>query len=400
MERFVIVARKYLFTRGAGKGFVSLFVSKRLIQGAAAALLGVFVPIYLYTITGENFYVLGSFYALASLGYALALVYGAQLMNIFGYKKALIFGAFWNVSVYVILFFMNEVNVYMLLTPLLGALILVRIFHWVPYHVDFAIFTKEGERGRNVSLTYATIAFLGVVGPILAGYIISNSGYSVLFAVSIVLLVVSMISYAAVPETHERFVWTFRETWMRLFSKEYRPMAFGKFATGVEKVITLIAWPIFLYEVLHGNVFEIGAVATFVTAATVVIQLALGKYLDKTHFGKEHVLKLGSSFYAVGWIIKIFVLSAVQIFFVGLYHNVSKIFTNTPFDALFYDMSADQGHYVDEFTVLSEMADHLGRFAGLLVVIALTLFISIQWTFIIGAVAALFFNVIYRAARN
>jgi len=376
-------------------------ISKRLINGAAVAILGVFVPIFLYETTGENFYVVGTFYAFASLGYVLAIVPGVQLMNIFGYKKSLVVGAIFTVLTYVILFFMTEVNIYLLLGPLLGVIVLNRVFHWVPYHVDFAEFTKAGERGRNVSLTYATIAFLGIIGPILAGYIIDNSGYSVLFAIAIILMVIATVSYSFVPETYEKFTWSFKETWYRLFSHEYRSMAFGKFASGVEKIITLIAWPIFLYEILNGNVFEIGAVATFVTAVTVLVQISLGGFLDKWgRFGKEHTLKIGSLLYAVGWVIKIFVLSIVQIFFVGLYHNVTKIFTKTPFDALFYDMSADQGRYVDEFTVLSEMADHLGRFTGLLIVVGLTMLISIKWTFIIGAIAAIFFNLIYKAVKN
>lgn len=400
MERFVVVARRYLFTQGVGNGFISLFVSKRLIQGAATALLGVFVPIYIYTTTGNSFVAVGSFYALASLGYALALVPGAQLMNNFGYKKALVFGAFWTVVFHTILFYSNESNIYALLPALLGAVILLRTFHWVPYHVDFTIFTKAGERGRNVSLTYATIAFLGVVGPILAGYIISNSGFNALFMVAIVLFLASMFSYAFVPDTQERFSWGFVETWKKLFSKRYRPMTLGKFASGIEVVVTLIAWPIFLYEILHGNLFEIGAVATLVTAVTVLLQLLLGKYLDAGKNEKEKTLKVGSTLYAIGWVIKIFVLSAAQVFIVGLYHNITKIFTKTPFDALFYDMSADQGHYVDEFTVLSEISNHLGRVVGLCVVIVLALIVSIKWTFIIGAVAALFFNVIYRAVQD
>lgn len=34
-------------------GFVQLFVSKRLLHGAAAALLGIFVPIFLYETMGN-----------------------------------------------------------------------------------------------------------------------------------------------------------------------------------------------------------------------------------------------------------------------------------------------------------------------------------------------------------
>lgn len=382
------------------KGFIHLFVSERLIQGAATALLGIFIPIFLYTTLGENFYVVGIFYATLSLLYVFGVVLGAQIMDKFGTRVSLIIGGVCSVAVYTTLYNMNAENAWLLLLPLGVSIVLFRIFHWVPYHVDFTEFTKRGERGRSLGITYATVAFMGVVGPILAGYIITQSGYNMLFAIAVALLIAATISYAFVPGINEKFVWTFKETWKRLFSKEYRGAALGLYASGAEGTFTIIVWPIFLYELLKGNLLEIGALATFVAGITVIIQLIFGYYLDGKDMSRTKALKVGSVFYSLGWIFKIFVLSAMQVFLVGLYHNVAKIFTQTSFDAMFYDMSADQGHYVDEFTVLREMAIHLGRASCLVVVAILTLFISLQWTFIIGAVAAIALNMLYAVSRS
>ena len=98
----------------------------------------------------------------------------------------------------------------------------------------------------------------------------------------------------------------------------------------------------------------------------------------------------------IGWIFKIFVLSAAHVFFVGLYHNIVKIFTKTPFSAILYDMSAEQGKYVDEFTVLREMASHSGRALSLIVISALSLMVPIGWTFVIAAAASIALNLVYR----
>ena len=105
-------------------------------------------------------------------------------------------------------------------------------------------------------------------------------------------------------------------------------------------------------------------------------------------------------FYAVGWVLKIFVVSAGQIFFVGLYHNVTKIFLKTPYSAILYDMSGEQGHYVDEFTVMKEIASHIGRVCALLLMVCLTFFMSIEWTFIIGVVASIAVNAIYQVTKE
>lgn len=377
-------------------GFLQLFIAKRLIHGAATALLGIFVPIFLYETTGQQFYIVGGYYALLSLLYALLLVPGMKVTNRLGFSHTLVLGGVCSVFLYGIMYFLTPENIWYLIGPLTIAIVAFRLFHWVPFHVDFTLFTKAGDRGRQVSLSFATIAFMGVLGPILAGFIVSNAGYDALFGTAVALLVAATISYAFVPETDTHFDWGWRETWGHLFSKRLRGVALGEFANGAEVAITLIAWPIFLYEILDGDVFEIGAVSTIIVGLTIVVQLFMGRYLDNNAGSKERTLKVGSMLYAFGWILKIFVLSAAHVFFVGLYHNIVKIFTKTPFSAIIYDMSAEQGQYVDEFTVVREMAAHLGRALCLTAVALLAIVIPIGWTFLIAAVASITLNVVYR----
>ena len=87
--------------------------------------------------------------------------------------------------------------------------------------------------------------------------------------------------------------------------------------------------------------------------------------------------------------------TALHIFVIGVFHNIARIFTNTPFETEIYNLAADQGHYVDEFTVLYEIALNLGRILALGIFIVMALFIPIQWTFIIGAIASLALNLIW-----
>lgn len=381
-------------------GFVKLFISKRLIHGAATAILGIFVPIFLYKTTGERFYIVGGYYALLSYLYVLLLVPGMYITNALGFSRSLVLGGAFSVIMYSTMFFLNQENLYYLIWPLTIAIVGFRIFHWVPFHVDFTLFTKKSERGRQVSLSFATMAFMGVIGPILSGFIIANAGYEALFGTAVILLIIATVSYAYVPETNTHFDWGIKETWQKLFSKEMRPVVVGEFANGAEVIVNLIVWPIFLYQLLDGDVFDIGAVSTIIVGATILVQLFAGSYIDKKKNSKEHTLKVGSTLYAIGWILKIFVLSTAHVFVIGLYHNIVKIFTATPYSAILYDLSAEQGKYVDEFTVLREMAGHLGRATCLVLVSLLTLFIPIGWTFVIAAAASIALNLVYRLHNN
>ena len=42
-------------------GFIKLFISKRIIHGSAAAILGIFVPIFLYETSGNQFDIVGGY---------------------------------------------------------------------------------------------------------------------------------------------------------------------------------------------------------------------------------------------------------------------------------------------------------------------------------------------------
>ncbi len=382
------------------RGFIRLFISKRLLQGAAMAILGIFVPIFIYENTGMQFYIVGLYYAFLSISYVVLLPPAMKITNRLGFSHTLVLGGIFYILTYSLMYLAAEQSLWIYLPFLTMAIIGLRLFHWVPYHVDFALFTSKGARGRQLSLSMATIAFMGVIGPILAGFIISEAGYDALFATAVALLVAATISYAYVPETRTKFTWTARQTWKKLFSRDNRGIMVGEFANGAETAVNLIVWPIFLYVILDGDVFEIGAVSTFVVGATIILQLLLGKYLDSPLHSKEKTLRAGSALYALGWIFKIFVLSTAQVFFVGLYHNIVKIFTSTPFGTIIYDTTAEQGRYADEFTVIREMSQHSGRALSLIIIAGLSLLIPIEWTFIIAAVASIALNAVYRVHHS
>ena len=59
-------------------------------------------------------------------------------------------------------------------------------------------------------------------------------------------------------------------------------------------------------------------------------------------------------------------------------------------------MSADEGHYVDEFTVLKEIALNIGKVLMYILAGIVVIFTSIKWVFVLSALAALAFT-LFRA---
>jgi MFS family permease len=382
------------FDGPVSKGFVALYTGKAVVL-IASGLIGIFLPVFLYELFDRRFVHVLMFFGISSLVYVPLIALGAQFLNKYGFRKALRTSVFVGALIYTIYFFLNEQNMFYLIPLSVIALVLYRMLYWLPYHVDFAKFTDPKNRGRQLSSIRATRLIATIILPVVSGFIISYFGFSVLFFIAIILYLISGIPYIMIPRTNEQFSWGYLETWKKFFSNLKHKVMIAYVADGAETTIGLFLWPIFIFELLDGNYLEVGVISSLIIGIAVVLQLVTGKLID-THKKKDAMLKWGTVFYSVGWIAKIFVVTAFEIFIAGAYHNITKIFTRTPIDTLTYEMSADEGHYVDEFTVLKEMAVHTGRVLMVTLAVVLSFFVSINWIFLLAALSALLLN-LFRA---
>lgn len=239
---------------------------------------------------------------------------------------------------------------------------------------------------------WATKAFLSILMPIAAGFLITIYGFNIVFVIVLILLASVVIPFLALPNAQETFSWTAWQTIKNLFKKDNRKLVVANIANGAENVVGLIIWPIFIWQILKGNFLEMGAISSGIILITILLQLIAGKYVDL--LDKRSMLRWGTGFYAIGWLAKTFILTASQIFILGAYHSITQIFKDTPFDSLNYEIVADKGHYVDEFTVLREVSVHIGKIIMLALAVYLSLNFGLNITFILAALASLFINVL------
>ncbi|MDP3043251.1 MAG: MFS transporter [bacterium] len=378
------------FNNKLSPGFVALF-SGRMIQFIASGMLGLFLPIFLFIKLGHRVEYVFLYFLIGWLLYALLLPAGAQLLNKIGLRRSLRISVFLDGLYYVCLYFIDK-DPYLFLTLSMIVITLDRLMFWLPYHTDFAKFTDQSNRGKEVSLMYATHSFLSIIMPVVAGYIIVKYGFNAVFVMAIIIYLAAGIPYLALPRTEERYSWGIWETWKKYFSRENKKLVLANMANGAENVIGIIIWPIFIWQILQGDYLEVGAISSLIIFIAVILQLFAGKYTDIIN--KRKMLHWGSALYALGWVAKIFVLTAFHIFIIGAYHEFTKIFKDTPFDTLNYEIMADRGHYVDEYTVLKEIAIQFGRVLMLIFAIAVALNFGLNWTFGLAALASLLINLL------
>ncbi len=378
------------FNGKLNSGFVSLFTG-RMIQFIGWGLLSLFLPIFLLQVFNLRIELVFLYYIAGHLGYALLLPWGAQLLNKIGLRRSLIISIFFSAGYYLCLFFVYY-NIPLFIILAVVMIILFRTLFWYPFHTDLAKFTDHSNRGKELSMLWAVRAFLTIIMPIIAGLLISYFGFNLVFVIAIIIYLVAIIPFMTLPPTQETFVWGYLETFKKFFSKKNRKLVVANLANGAENGVAVIIWPIFIWQLLKGNYISVGAVSSLIVLATVILQLAVGKYTDI--FNKRKMIHWGSLFYASGWLIKIFVLTSFQIFIVGAYHGFAAIFKDTPFDTLNYEILADHGHYIDEYTVIKEMAVQLGKVLILVLATIVVFNFGLNWTFAIAALASLFINIL------
>lgn len=368
------------------KNLAAVYGNRILIQAGFSVIL-VFLPTFFFLELGESLTNVILVYGIAYLIHALLTPYTARLICTWGMRKLMMVAvvpflvvgmgalAFWEVA-----------PLLMLLVYVVGWAI-YRALYWVPYHVEVTSFLDKEHRGRQVSIYTNVVAGLLIIAPLIGGFLINQFGFVAAFVLSLILFSSSFIPLLSMRETHEEFSFGYFETFQRLFSKKNRPLLLAYAGDGAQNIVNLIFWPVFIFLVLQGDFVAVGIISALVTLATFIIRFIAGEMIDKA--SKAQILLFSSVVYTTGWFLKIFAQTGVQIFLFDAYHQAGRAVHRVSFDAGTYEQSADNGHFVDEFTVLKEMAMNVGRIAMLIVGGVLAAFFGIKVAFILAAVASL-----------
>jgi len=374
-------------------GLRSLYMGK-IIRDIGVSIIGMFGPIFVYTLSGSLKFAL-IFYGALNLFYILAMPLWAKIMKYKSLHFFMIIGNLLLIVYFLIFYFLAQANE--IIWPLIVSLIFFgttfRVFFWIPYHVDFARFINKHHRGRQISFLAIIVSLIGILLPIFSASIISKFGFSVLYILASVVLFISIFPLFFVPHTREKYSFGYFETFKQFFDGQHIKTNLAYIADGFQNYIGCLIWPIFIFILLDGKYMQVGLISAAVVLVSCVIRYIVGEATDK--FDKKKLMRTGSILYSLGWIFKAIIESGLHIFLVGIYHNFTGILMRTPFDALMYEIAADEGHYVDEFTIMRETALTWGRIIMvILALILLALNINIVWIFILGAVVSVFINLI------
>jgi YQGE family putative transporter len=389
--------KHYYFEKDLSIGFKCL-ITNRTITNIGTGLFSIFLPIFLYITLGENIRYL-AFYYLAS--YLVSLIFVSTFhhaLNRIGFKRAIGISTLVGAFYYLAIFLLKTENVQILMPIMVFTIASWRLLYWIPYNIDFAKFTSKKDRGKGVGLVEAMLSFVGIITPVLAGFIISRFNFNVLFLVGIAIFLLSYLPLMKLPRTKERFSWSTSQFFKKIIARKNRKLTWFFFLDGAEGVLAAFVWPVFVYELLQGNYLEIGAISSLVVMATAILQLLAGKIVDKK---KGRMIKTGGFFYALGWLLKVFALTAFHVFVFDAYHRFMKVFYRIPLDTLVFETAFRQKHFIDEFNIFRQFCLFLGGSVMTILIILLSFITtSINWIFILGTVTVFLISLFYKKIQD
>ncbi len=361
----------------------------RLLGFSATQIIGIFFPVFLYEFFGLDLQWTLLWFAANYLFRIPFFIWGAKIFSRTGLVASMFIGTISWIAIYGTAYLLDvapDFHPWTFLGLLIAFSAITNAFYWAPFHVDFAKFSSKKHRGKQVGIFYALQRLVGVGAPIAGGFMIATYSYGAAFAVGIGLVLLSLIPLSFLPRTNVQYEYGFLETFKKMFQKRYRYLTLSMMAYGADSAVGYIAWPIFLFIVFDGAYLNIGIFASLLVVVNILLQLIVGKQIDHHH--KRKMIKVGVDLYALGWFFKALVDSVVGVFAVSTFHTFGSILMRTPVDVMIYEKAADSGHYIDEFTVIREMALTFGRVIIVALLAVLTIYMSISVAFVAAAVAA------------
>jgi len=323
---------------------MSLFRNKELnhfylsvaIMSFGEALINIFVPIYLYKL-GYPVYAIIFFYFLVSLSFVIFSYWGAEIVSRIGIKHAILWSTPFLVLYYLGLKLLGEQPWLFFVLPVLVSW--RAILYNYGYHLNFITHSDKKNRGTAISFIGILSVAALVLAPLIGGLIAYHS-FALLYLIGSCILILGILPLFFTKDSYEKLSFTAGGMFREIFSRKNRGMLISFSGYAIESIIGRVIWPIFLIIVLI-TLQKTGLIVTLSTIFSVITFYIIGKISDK--YDRVKLLRIGTLFYTLGWIARIFANSSLKIFVVDSYKNIAEKILHVPWQAHSYDLFVKKG---------------------------------------------------------
>ena len=363
---------KYLFNRELSEMYVSI-----ALKDLSLSMIGIFVPIYLLVDLKYSFSSVMLFFLFYSISMLFSSLLAAKFTSKYGIKHGILLSMFGFIIYITLLSTLHYHNLY-IISAVIGGI--SNTFYWVNFHADFIKFSDHKNRGREVSMWFI-VAYIGLLlGPIMGSIIITYLGFTTLFIIVNLLLLLSSLPLFFSSEVYEPMKFSMKY----LFEKSYLKDTFVYLIYGVRMMVGGVALPIFLFFLLN-KYLSLGVIASFASLGAIIVGYLVGR-LSRDENRERTMFRFGSLFHSLGWFILLFVKSFIQLAVVNIYLAISFIFVDISHHSIFYS-KAKRHKSVMGYIVYREIAADIGR---IFIVLIMLLTGKLIYSFIINGIGMFF----------
>ena len=353
----------------------------------ATSLPGIFVPIYLFELPNKPHLFGSAFtsnYAWIAL-YYLVWASVSELANVFllktifrtlRFKWSLVLSTVFLAGIFVCLAFVKQFFPLIFLAAVLSGL--ASHFYWIPFHIFFVRKADTGGKfGEESALQLFMVNVAGAIGPLVAGVIIDQFGFRVLFAIAIFFILCSAFPVLAwVKEQEHRDHELLAMIPKYLGRPRTRRLTLAFVGNAVEGTLYDMSWPLLLYIVLK-DFIRLGALATFSIAFSALFILWLGKIIERNRFLwlQKASLVINGLLYGA----RLIPLTPLRAYIIDVMDRMNGKIYGVTFTTEIYDAAHEVGE--SDMLVYREFVMNTSRVAMALVVLA-GLFAGLSWMFV------------------
>lgn len=353
----------------------------------AISLIGIFVPIYFLEVMGVSFSQLLIYQAIVYLfvivGYFITAFLGSKM----GFPRIIMISFPLHIIFYLLLYNFETfpISIYFI-----GALLGFQggLF-WLSYHVDFAKFSDRKHRGEEVKFLYVIASLIGIIGPLVGGFLLHYYGFSLVFFIVIVSFLLGTFPLIRLGKIKDHYDFSLKE----VFRKEHFANSPMYMVQGIRLLASDFFWPILVFYLLR-DYLSLGLVFSGAAIFSSFIVWFVGNEIDKVN--RKTFARFSSLIDGFVLLIKSVVSSFFQVLGIAALGGVTHAATEISFNAVAYDQPHKK-HLVG-FFVLREMIFTVSRIALLSIIFfaGLGILNGVRLAFILVGVAALIEGIFYK----
>ncbi|MEI6690407.1 MAG: MFS transporter [bacterium] len=262
------------------------FYINALLRGLVMSLVGVFTPIFVYREVVQISDVktalicVAGYYLLLRLTVFVSSIPISWIIERLGFRKSILVSM---VLLICNLLTLSLAGGHVWLIPISSILAgLVAPFYWIARHSAVSQDAVKSGMGRTMGVLATMESLSSLLSPFVGGVIIMEWGYPVLYAISAVLLVLSIVPLWYMPHHTHRNGASINGFAHYLRDKRYFHQEVGMMGLVGHDYGLLIIWPL-LMSLMHYSTKTVGGVYSIIAAVWVAFRLITGNLFDKLH---------------------------------------------------------------------------------------------------------------------